>query len=33
MKVTELNTVLGTIEYAGEKFINLLELEELLKDS
>ena len=32
MKVTELNTVLGTIEYAGEKFINLLELEELLED-
>ena len=32
MRVTEINTVLRTIEYAGEFFINLHELNELLKD-
>lgn len=31
MRVTEIDTVLETIEYAGETFINLQELDELLK--
>ena len=31
MRVTEIDTVLETIEYAGEIFINLQELDELLK--
>lgn len=32
MRVTEINTVVRTLEYAGELFINLQELDELLKD-
>lgn len=31
MRITEINTVLETIEYAGEIFINLQELDEFLK--
>ena len=31
MRVTEINTTLRTVEYAGEIFINLQELDELLK--
>lgn len=31
MRITEINTVLRTIEYSGEHFVNLQELRELLK--
>lgn len=31
MKITEINTVIKTIEYAGEIYINLQELDNLLK--
>lgn len=32
MKITEINTLLRTIEYTGESFVNLQELNELLKN-